>query len=61
VTLSDAAGGALCRNFFPQTEDQAMLAKLPAGNQTLTLRTEGTADSVTTEARVEVSVCQLLG
>ena len=61
VILSDASGRALCRNFFPQTEDQAMLAKLPAGNQTLTLRTEGTADSLTTEARVEVSVCQLLG
>jgi len=60
LTLVGSDGKALCSNFFPQTEDQAVLAKLPAGRHRLAFDLEVDGEPKGSVAKVEVSVCQFL-
>jgi ubiquinone/menaquinone biosynthesis C-methylase UbiE len=60
LAVVNPAGEFLCRNFYPQTEDQAVLAKLPAGRHELTLAIEADGDPQGSEPKVEITVCQLL-
>jgi ubiquinone/menaquinone biosynthesis C-methylase UbiE len=59
VELSTERGDLLCRNFYPQSEDQAIVAMLPPGKPDLLL-TVSSPEGCSECGPLEVSVCQLL-
>jgi hypothetical protein len=59
VELLTERGELLCRNFYPQSEDQAIVAMLPPGKHNLSLHVFS-SDERSECGPLEVSVCQLL-
>jgi ubiquinone/menaquinone biosynthesis C-methylase UbiE len=59
VELATEQGDLLCRNFYPQSEDQAIVAMLSAGEHKLLLKVSSSNGSSEC-GPMEVSVCQLL-